>query len=102
MSNQPTIYLTKFTELDADGNDGEASYGLRVADNDDSTYSNLFERHEIVGQTASAIVELARGIDDRAAAIVEFAEENRDGIHIGDVFHSWDDLKAEAGSPPRP
>jgi hypothetical protein len=84
MSNHVGIYPTRFVTIDLQGNEQDVSYGLRVADDNDSTYSNLFETDEIVGKSPTEIVEIARGIDDRARDIIEFAEEQNDGIHIGD------------------
>jgi hypothetical protein len=99
MANQVSIYPTRFTDVDLDGNEIGVSWGLRVADDTDCAYSNMFEKDDIVGRTPAEIVELARGIDDRARAIIDFAEECRDGLHIGDAHYSWTELKPGSGGP---
>lgn len=99
MSNKAGIYPTKFVSIDLQGKETDVTYGLRVADDNDSTYSNFFTEVDIVGKTPAQIVEIARGIDDKARDIIEFAEESHDGIFIGDDFHVWASLKAKGSEP---
>lgn len=92
MGNRVTIYPTKFVDIDLDGNEGNVTFGLRVADDHGNSYSNLFDEDQIVGRTPKEIVELARSIDDAARNMIEFAEEMKDGISIGHDDYTWDDI----------
>lgn len=98
MGNRVGIYPTKFVDIDLDGTERHATYGLRVADDHGNAYSNTFERDQIVGRTPKEIVDLARTIDDAARDMIEFAEEAKDGISIGDDDYTWEQIN---GSGPK-
>jgi hypothetical protein len=97
MSNQVSIYLTKFVTLDLEGNEtgspDDVTYGIRVTDDYDCTYSNLFEKEDVVGKSPKEIVDMARDIDERAGEMITFAENEKDGLSIGDKYYSWGEIK---------
>jgi hypothetical protein len=95
MSNIAAIYLTKFSDLDAKLNETKVSYGIRVADDYDSTYTNLMQKEELSNWSPIEILEIAKNIDDKASAIIGAAQENQDGIEIASVFYSWEELDVD-------
>ncbi len=99
MGNRVDIYLTKFVDIDTKGNELETTYGLRVCDDQDMTYTNGLAKDGVVGRTPAEIVELARGIDERSRDMIAFAEDTQEGIHIGDEFFAWSDIKPKAATP---
>lgn len=92
MGNRVSIYPTKFVDMEIDGREVDVTYGLRVADDNDSTYTNSLTREEVVGRSPGELVALARGIDDRARDMIDFAEEEHDGIDVGSVGYTWDEI----------
>lgn len=94
MGNIVAIYPTKFVSIDLEGNETSATFGLRVADDNASTYANHYEESDIVGKSPTEILELARNLDDIARDAIEFAEENLAGITIGDEDYTWEELGA--------
>ena len=99
MSNPVNITITKFVDLDDSGKEIGADYGLRISDNEDQTYTNGLKIEQVIGVLPMDIVELARGINDRAADMIVFAEDCNDGIYISDKFHAWADIKLKASTP---
>ncbi len=100
MSNPVLIVPTMFEDRDLDGTVIGTSYGLRVSDNEASTYENWAETFEgLSSLDPAAIVERARGIDDVAAAILAHAEEHDTPVTIGSRTFDWDQLRS---SPPSP
>jgi hypothetical protein len=99
MGNRVDIFPTKFVELNIEGKEGAASYGLRVCDDNGGTYSNAFVREDIVGKTPLEIVELARGIDEISRDLIDFAEQEKDGISIAGDFYPWTALKPDTAKP---
>ena len=95
MSNNVSIYLTKFVDLDADGNEVDFSYGLRVADDYGSSYSNVWQKEQIVGASPRSIIELASNINEQSSEMIAHARECHDGIFIGGEHFTWDTISKE-------
>lgn len=93
MSNRASIRLTRFTNLNRDGTDGEAYYGVRTFDDYGSTYLAAFDSpEELLAMSDRELVEMARDVDEGAAAIIGFAEEDASGICIFDDWMEWEEI----------
>lgn len=99
MGNRVEIVLTKFMDMDIKGEELDATYGLRVFDDNDQAYVTGLKKEEILGRPPHELVELARGIDDRARDMIAFAEESLEGIYVGDRFFTWNALKGDLPAP---
>lgn len=99
MSSNVDIYVTRFETIDNEGQTTSTSYGLRVVDDFEQTYSSHFEKSDIIGKTPAELVEIARDSDDRAASMIQFAEDELDGVHINGDFWAWDELKPQSSTP---
>jgi hypothetical protein len=99
MGNRVCINLTKFVDIDLQGNEVETTYGLRVCDDFDGSYKSGLAKDEVVGKSPAEIVDLARGIDERSRDMIAFAEDAQDGVHIGDQFFAWTDIKPSTAAP---
>jgi hypothetical protein len=93
MSNMATIYITKFVDLSMTGEEtGEVSYALRVLDNYSSSYIIVDAKEDIIGKTPMELIELVCSRDETASEIIGSAQDNNDGIFIGDTFYAWADM----------
>lgn len=92
MANRVMIHVTKFVDLDSEGKEGSVSYGLRVADDYEATYSNLLKKEQIVGASPREILGLAIEIDVRSHAMIEHAQEHHEGITIGGDYYTWAEI----------
>jgi len=100
MSNYAAIALTKFQDLKRDGSVSDVSYGMRVYDDYASTYDNIAigSEEELLAMTDAQIVEMAAGINETAAGIIEHARENHEGIEIWGEWTSWKQLGLDSPS----
>ena len=95
MANYVTIAITKFVDLDKDGNEvGEPTYGFRVYDSNGGDYSNTYTREELFGKSFFEIVELARALSDTGNDLIEWAEACQPGIFFGENFITWEEVRA--------
>lgn len=99
MGNRVEIFVTKFVDIDLKGNEVETTYGVRICDDHAQAYTAGMPQDEIVGRSPAEIVEIARGIDERAHDMVAFAEEYQDGINIGEEYFVWADIKPKTVTP---
>lgn len=98
MSNKAFIVRTRFQDLNVDGSVANASYGLRVFDDHEATYDNVLveSEAELLALSKRALVEMAFGMNEKAAGIIEFAEESEGGIYIDGDWITWAEIKAGA------
>lgn len=96
MSNKVSIIITRFTDFDRDGKELADSWGIRVCDDYDASYDNLkfASLDDLLSTTDAELVEIARNINERAAAIIDFARESKEGIEIGDRWVTWAEIDA--------
>lgn len=99
MSNHAFIVPTRFIDLNRDGSSASTAFGLRVFDDHDATYDNVLieSEEQMMAMSDREIVEMARGLNDKAAAIIDFAAENADGLYIWGDFVDWKALRGDPG-----
>ena len=95
MANYVTIAITKFVDLDKDGNEvGEPTYGFRVYDSNGGDYSNNYTREELFGKSYFELIEFARALSDTGNDLIEYAEATQPGIFFGENFITCEEVKA--------
>lgn len=98
MSNAAFIVPTRFTDFARDGAEIGHTWGLRVFDDHDATYDNgsVESMDQLLAMSDAQIVEMARGLNERAASIIDFARESADGIEIFGQWTTWAEIDASA------
>ena len=87
MSNRVTIAPTKFENVRS----GSITKGIRFYDGYDQGYSNTWE---VLPDDDLEVLQMAIDLDDSTLkGMLEFVQENRDGICIGDEYYPWDKIK---------
>ena len=80
---QPTIFQNHGTE--------DKTFGVRVYDNYGQTYDNTWE---LIPDDDMEIFALCMQSDDAViVGIIEFLQEQGQGIMIGQEFYEWDQIK---------
>jgi hypothetical protein len=86
--NNPNFYPTKFVDLRT----GQETFGFRAADDYDQAYNNTWD------SVPEDDLEFLRQIiedstDEKVQSMLEFVEENENGVYIDKTYYSWDEIK---------
>jgi len=92
MSNRVTIQPTEFKNIG--GN--ESTFGVRVYDDYGQSYDNTWGLLILKDMPKNDMEILKRVLDsddEVVKAMMDFVEENKNGIYIGDMWYDWDEIK---------
>lgn len=87
MSNRVTIEPTEFTNIRS----GEKTYGVRVYDDYDQSYDNTWDIIPV--HDMDILRKVIRIHDNKIDSMLDFVEDNHNGIYIGGSWYEWDDIK---------
>ncbi|HZL79795.1 MAG TPA: hypothetical protein VFC17_13245 [Candidatus Limnocylindrales bacterium] len=87
--NRVYIEPTKFTDLRS----GEATFGWRAFDDYSQAYDNTWSEKDMPKDDLDFLKRVLEVSDDETLwGMLEFCEENEQGIHIGDRFIEWQEF----------
>jgi hypothetical protein len=88
MSNRPAVIPTKFEDVRS----GHVSHGFRIYDEYGKDYGNLFDSiPDDDLEFLKAVID--SGLSDTGKGILDWCREEQVGLHIGDQFYEWDEIK---------
>lgn len=86
MSNKANIVTCEFHS----GN-GVITKGYRIYDEYGKTYNNTWE--SIPTDDLQVLAEVLKDDDDVTRSVLDFVEENENGISINDTYYDWAEIK---------
>jgi hypothetical protein len=89
MSNRLCIVSTEFRNARTEG----TTYGVRIYDNYDNVYDNLWEGILYDDLEILATVLKDTKGNERVEAMFDFIQENENGIDIDGEWYDWDQIK---------
>ena len=94
MPNQVRIQITRFVDVDNDGNESKEpdDYGFRAFDSYANIYGNSFKKEELIGKTPAELVKLVEDFSDEGADMIDIARNNHAGISIGNRYYTWEEI----------
>jgi len=92
--NRVFIEPTKFTDLRC----GEESFGWRAFDDFAQAYDNTWSKADMPDDDVAFLKRvLATSEDEALWAMLDFCSDFRRGIHVGDTFIDWPELRLLLG-----
>jgi hypothetical protein len=90
MSNLVEVKRTKFTNLDGSAE----TYGYRIYDNYGASYCNLFFKEDELPKDDFELIKYIQEYNDEVVdAMLQYIEDDQEGISIDDEFYEWKDIK---------
>lgn len=87
MSNQVHIEPTRFENVRS----GLVTYGFRAYDGYAQTYNNTWDS---IPDDDMEVLKLAlKDADDVLSDMLDFCREHERGLHVGDSYLDWDEIK---------
>ena len=87
--NRVTIEPTKFTDLRS----GEETFGWRAFDDYSQAYDNTWSEKDVPKDDLDFLTRVLEVSDDETLwGMLEFCEENEQGIHVGSSFIEWQEF----------
>jgi hypothetical protein len=87
--NRVHIEPTKFTN----SRSGEETFGWRAFDDYAQAYDNTWNEKDTPGDDLEFLKRVLKTSDDETLwGMMEFCEENEQGIFVGNTFFEWEEL----------
>ncbi len=89
MSNRVSIQPTIFE----DHADGNKTYGVRIYDDYDTVYTNLWNPEDLDALPLDILAKVVEGACQKTAEMLDFVREGQHGIYIGGDWLTWEFIR---------